>query len=511
MVHLFRRQRMRQRERKAAIPQLLIGLFFLIYILRVYAICQESIKFDDHFLDKAMRVNFYQVGNAKEEKIIIHSIYQEDLWPGSKTNLTNPFNYGRYFIKVYEVATNRLTYAQGFDSLFGEYKTTAPALDGVSKVFQRAIRIPWPKHKINLVLERRDKNNLLHPLAVETIDPDDYHHRKEKNQAGDFIFAEKTSGPPSEKVDLVFLAEGYMEEEREKFMADVKKFSGYLLEIEPYKRNQEKFNISGVFRASAESGMDEPRQRTYKNTTLKASFNAFDLDRYMLTEEGFLVRELAGQVPYDAIIILVNSRRYGGGGIYNDFCITTVDNQASKNVFLHEFGHSFAGLADEYYASEVAYNEFYPPGVEPLEPNITALLDPESLKWKDLLSPGIKIPTEYGKEEIDRLQAERRANLQEMNKALEEAKKKNMKEADIKKLQAKFQERDKNLQEKIRAIREKYKDLEDKVGVFEGAGYASKGLYRPMIYCLMISSPKMEFCRVCQRAIQQMVDYYCGR
>lgn len=476
--------------------------------LSVSAYSGEAIKFEEHFLDKAMRINFYMVGEAREEQIIIHSIYKEELWPNSKTNLTNPFNYGRYFIRVYEVASNKLIYATGFDCQFGEYRTTTPALNGVKKVFQRAVRIPWPKRKVNIVFEARDKKNLLQPLTGLTVDPDDYHHFRESSRTGDYVFEVQKSGPPAERVDIVFLAEGYKAEEKEKFVNDVKRFSGYLLNTEPYRSNREKFNVNGVFRASAESGPDEPRQNVYKNTVLKASFNALDLDRYLLSEEGFLIREMAAQVPYDTIAILVNSPRYGGGGIYNDYCITTVDNRASQAVFLHEFGHSFAGLADEYYTSEVAYNEFYPPGVEPLEPNITALLDPENLKWKDLLSPGISIPTEYGKQEIERLQAERRAVFQEMNRAVEEAEKKNLKESRIKKIQAKYQERAKAIQAKIRAVRDKYKELEDKVGAFEGAGYASRGLYRPMMYCLMISSSKMQFCRVCQRAIQQMIDYY---
>lgn len=469
---------------------------------------EEPVRFEDHFLDRAMRINLYLVGDSREEQVVVHSIYQEPVWPESRRNLTSPFNYGHYFVKVYEVASNRLIYASGFDCQFGEYKTTTPALNGLKKVFQRAVRIPWPKHKINLAIEVRDRKNLLRPLTVETIDPEDYHHFREERSAGDYTFEVRKSGPPSERVDLVFLAEGYTAEEKDKFENDVRRFSGYLFDVEPYKSNQDKFNIYGVFRPSAESGPDEPRQKVYRNTVLKASFNAFDLDRYLLTEEGFLMREMAAQVPYEAIVILVNSKRYGGGGIYNDYCLTTVDHQASKSVFLHEFGHSFAGLADEYYTSDVAYNEFYPAGVEPLEPNITALLDPQNLKWRDLLSPGISLPTEYGKEEIEKLQAERRANFQEMNRALEEARKKSLKESEIKKIQARFQQQDKAIQAKIQQVREKYRNLEDKVGAFEGAGYSSKGLYRPMMYCLMISSPKMEFCRVCQRAIQQMIDYY---
>lgn len=495
-------------KRHSNAGKLTIIIFFLIMSSLLRLAAQEPVSFEEHFIDRAMRINLYMVGDAGEEKIIFHSLYQESLWPESKASLTNPFNYGRYFIKVYEVSSNKLIYAKGFDCMFGEYRTTTPALNGVKKVFQRAVRIPWPKRKVNVVIEARDRQNILHPLAMETIDPEDYHLIKETHQSGDFVVEIKKSGPPAQKVDVVFLAEGYRAEEKEKFLDDVKRFSDYLFEVEPYKSNQENFNIYGVYRPSAESGTDEPRQKAYKNTVLKSSFNAFDLDRYLLTEEGFLLREMAAAAPYDTIVILVNSKRYGGGGIYNDYCITTVDNQASKSVFLHEFGHSFAGLADEYYTSEVAYNEFYPKGVEPLEPNITALLDPDDLKWKDLLSPGIKIPTEYGKEEIEKLQTERRNNFQEINRALEEARKKNLKETEIKKIQEKFLARDRIIMDKIKAIRDKYKDLEDKVGAFEGAGYSAKGLYRPMIYCLMISSPKMEFCRVCQRAIQQMIDYY---
>ncbi|MDD8019957.1 MAG: M64 family metallopeptidase [Acidobacteriota bacterium] len=490
-------------------------ILFILIVLPALTIAQhlpaqarEEIKFDDFFIDKAMRINLYMTGNAKEEEFIIQNIYQEDCWPESKANLTNPFNYGHYFIKVYEAASNLLIYAKGFDCQLGEYKTTTPALNGVKKVFQRAVRIPWPKRPVKVVFEARDRQNLLHLLAAETIDPGDYHLLKETAKGGDYTFEVIKTGPPPERVDLAFLAEGYTAEDKDKFVTDVKKFSSFLFEKEPYKSNQDRFNVYGVFRPSAERGMDEPRQKAYKNTALKASFNAFDLDRYMLTEEGFALREMAAGVPYDTIVVLVNSSRYGGGGIYNDYCITTVDNKASLSVFIHEFGHSFAGLADEYYTSDVAYNEFYPARVEPLEPNITALLDLEHIKWQDLLSPGIKIPTDYGKEEIEKLQAEMKTSFQEMQKAVEEARKKNLKEAEIKKLQAKFQEKSKLLQAKIQAIREKYKDLEDKVGAFEGAGYASKDLYRPQMYCVMISSPKIEFCRVCQRAIQQMIDYY---
>lgn len=483
---------------------------FMISILLTSCIIfgQSQVQFDDFFIDKALRIDFYHIGDAKEEIITIDHLYQEGIWPETKKNLIDPFNYGRYAGKVYDIASNRLIYSKGFDCMFGEYKTTAPALNGVKKTFNRSLRIPYPKHPVLLVIESRDKQNLLHPLYKERIDPSDYHIIKETTQSKDYIYEALKNGEPQNKVDLVFLAEGYIGEDREKFQSDVDRFAGYLFQTEPYKSAKEKFNVYGIFRPSEERSMDEPRQGSYKKTSLNASFNAFDLDRYMLTEEGKRLREIAAQVPYDTIIILVNSKRYGGGGIYNDYCITTVDNTASKRVFLHEFGHSFAGLADEYYTSEVAYSDFYPRGVEPLEPNITALLNPEQVKWRDLLSPDLPIPTDWGKEKIESLQAERQKTRQAMAKEVESAKQKGLSEREIKKIEGKYQDLDKAINKRLEEVRKQYGYLEGKVGVFEGAGYAAKGLYRPMVYCLMISSPRDEFCLVCQKAIAYMIDYY---
>jgi hypothetical protein len=469
---------------------------------------QTQVAFDDFFLDKALRFDLYQVGDAKDEIVTLDQVYQEDIWPESKTHLIDPFEHGRYAVKVYDVASNRLVYSRGFDTMYAEYKTTTPALNGVKRVFERSVRVPCPKRPTLFVIEARDKHHLLHPLFSQIIDPADYHIIRETTAAGDVVYEVQKSGDPHDKVDLVFLAEGYKAEDQEKFKSDLDRFSDYLFTVEPYRSLRDRFNIYGVSRSSPERAMDEPRQRAYKKTLLNASFNAFDLDRYMLVEENHRMHEIAAEVPSDAIVVLVNSQRYGGGSICFDYCVSTVDNPRSLQVFIHELGHSFAGLADEYYASDVAYNEFYPNGVEPLEPNITALLDPANIKWKDLLSPGIAVPTEYGKEEIEALQGERRNNRQEQARAIARAKKEGASEARVKKIEAKYRETDRALTKKIEDVRKRYASLEDKVGAFEGAGYASKGLYRPMMYCLMIFSPKGEFCRVCQRAISQMIDYH---
>jgi hypothetical protein len=483
-------------------------IVFLMTVTALAARAQAQVAFDEFFLDKALRFDLYQVGDAKDEAVTLDQIYQEAIWPESRTHLIDPFVYGHYAVKLYDVASNRLIYTRGFDSTFAEYRTTTPALNGVKRVFERSIRVPHPKRPFLFVIEGRDKSHILHPLFNQSVDPSDYHVIRETTAAGDFVYEAQRTGHPHEKVDLVFLAEGYAAEDRDKFKADVDRMSAYLFTVEPYKSAKDKFNIRGVFRPSPERAMDEPRQRVYRKTNLNAAFNAFDLDRYMLIEEDHRMHEIAAQVPYDAIVVLVNSKRYGGGSIAFDYCVSTVDNPVSPQVLIHELGHSFAGLADEYYMSNVSYNDFYPKGVEPLEPNITALLDPANVKWKDLLSPGIGVPTEYGKEQREALVAERRKNREDRVRAVEEAKKKGESAARVRTLEARFEAADKLIAGRIDVVNTQYAGLEDKVGVFEGAGYAAKGLFRPQMYCNMISSPKGEFCRVCQRAISWMIDYF---
>ena len=479
----------------------LIGLWAGLFAQAVPA-------YDDYFTDKAFRVDLYQVGDAKDEFVTVDKILEEPIWPETRTRLVDDFGYGRYVLKIYDIASNRLVYSRGFDSMLAEYKTTTPAIEGTKRVFQRSVRFPEPKRPVLFVVEVRDKKNLLRPLFSRTIDPSDYHILRETAKAGDWIYEAAVAGDPRRTLDLAFIAEGYTADERDKFKADVDRMTATLFATEPYKSARSRISVRGVFRPSAERAMDEPRQKVYKKTVLDASFNAFDLDRYMLIEADHRLHEIAAQVPYDAILVLVDSKRYGGGSIAFDYCVSTVDNPISPTVLVHELGHSFGGLADEYYASEVSYNDFYPKGVEPYEPNITALLDPTNVKWKALLSPGIAVPTEYGKDKIEALQAEQRKTREALRDEVARAKDKGLPPEDIKALQDKAAAAGKDIAAKIEAVRKQYKDLENKVGVFEGAGYAARGLYRPQIDCLMITNTKIEFCAVCRKAIGDMIEYF---
>jgi len=248
-----------------------------------------------------------------------------------------------------------------------------------------------------------------------------------------------------------------------------------------------------VFKPSAESGCDEPGYGQFKQTALGCSFDSLGSDRYLLTDDNRRLRDLASNVPYDALMIMVNHNRYGGGGIYNLYCTFTTDNQWYEYLMLHEFGHSFTGLADEYYTSQVAYNEFYPRGIEPVEPNITALLNPKDVKWKKLLTPGTAVPTPWEKEEFDRFDLAYQKVRQELNERIARMKREGAPKDEVTKLEAESEklslEQGKKVEEFL--ARSKYAG---KVGVFEGAGYASTGLYRPAVDCIMFTKGAKPYC-----------------
>lgn len=483
----------------------ILVLYFLLSIL----ICHAQIRdrFDRYFMDKTMRIDYYHIGDAKEEGGTIDQVYEQGSWAGSLKNLIDTFDNGRYSIKVYDLSSDRLIFSKGFNSYFGEYKTTDSAMKGVKRTFHETALIPYPKNKIRFVLEVRDRKNTLIPFFSQAIDPESIDIRREPLVKDVKVFEIVKNGHPHKKVDVAIIAEGYTSEEEVKLGKDFKRFADIFFSQEPYRSHRERFNIFGVFKPSAQSGCDEPRHGIYKNTALGASFNSLGSERYLLTEDNKALRDVGAHVPYDALFIMVNHKRYGGGGIYNLFCVFTTDNQWHRYLFLHEFGHSFAGLGDEYYTSSVAYNEFYPRGVEPTEPNITALLDPQNLKWKQFITPGITIPTPWEKEAFDRMDMDYQEIRQEINQKIADLKRKGAPPDQIDKIERKSERLSREHADKIDAYLEQSK-YKDKVGAFEGAGYSAQGLYRPMLDCLMFTKGDKPYCKVCEQAIIQVIKYY---
>ncbi len=470
-------------------------------------IAQEPLNFDDYFVDKTMRLDYFHIGDAKEEWITVDQVYEQGAWAGSQRNLIDKFDKGRYYAKIYDSSSGKLIFSKGFDSYYGEYKTTNQALKGIKRAYHETILIPYPKKNIRFTLEVKDRENILQSLFSQEIDPASVSIIKENLDKNVKVFEILKSGNSHEKVDIAFIAEGYTAEEEEKVEADLKRFTEVFFNQEPYRTFKDRFNIYGVFKASEESGCDEPRAGIFKNTALNSTFNSLGSERYLLTEDNKSLRHIAAHVPYDTLFIMINHKRYGGGGIYNLYCTFTVDNQWFEYLFLHEFGHSFAGLADEYYTSSVAYNEFYPRGVEPAEPNITALLDPKNIKWKDLLTPRIEIPTPWEKEDFDKMDMAYQKIRREINDKIARMKREKAPQAEVEKIEQESERLSREHAIKVDDYLSKSR-FKDKVGAFEGAGYSAEGLYRPMLDCLMFTKGKKPFCKVCEQAVVRVIKYY---
>lgn len=483
-------------------------IFTILMILCTSIIFGQDIQFDKYFEDHTMRIDYHHTGHINMEVISIDKISKYGIWAGSRKNLIDKFNNGRYYVKVFDLKSDKLLYSKGFDSYFGEYKTSADGAEEIVKVFHEVALIPFPKNKIKFAIERRNKNKVLEPFYETEIDPADVMIIKDKIIDKSVKVVESLkSGDPHGKVDVVILGEGYTEDEYQKFENDIYEFTEIMFSQEPYKSKKNMFNIYGVLKPSEESGVDEPRGDLFKNTSLNCTFNSMGSERYLLTEDVETVYDIAAHVPFDAIYIMCNHSRYGGGGIYNFYCTFTADNQWKEYLFLHEFGHSFVGLADEYYSSAVAYNDFYPRGIEPTEPNITALLDPENVKWKDMITEGIEIPSKWNKEEYDKVDMKWQKKRSELNNKTAELKRTRASEEKIREAELFYDKKDREHSEWADAFLKKCEHWNE-VGVFEGAGYSSEGLYRPMLDCIMFSKGQKPFCKVCEVAIIDVINHY---
>jgi hypothetical protein len=476
-------------------------------LLFAYFISLSASQFDQWFKDVTMRIDYFHMGDNTEETITLDKIYQEGIWAGNHTHLIDADKNGNFAIKVYDSESSQLIYSKRFNSYFGEYQTTAKAGLGIKRTYSESAIIPWPKKEIRFSITRKNKSlSQERVIFSANINPNDINIINEKPHKKIKIFPIVKSGPPAKCVDLIVIGEGYTAEEENKFMRDLTHFADVFFKQAPYDQFKDKFNFTGLFLPSQESGCDEPTHRSFKNTALNSTFNALGSPRYLLTEDNKSLRDIAAAVPYDALLIMINHKRYGGGGIYNFYLTFTADNDWRDYVFIHEFGHSFAGLADEYYTSSTAYEDFYPNDVEPDEPNITRLMDPKNIKWKAQCDK-TPLPTPWNKREYDRLNEEYQKIRQALNLKIARLKKTKASQKKIKAVETEALQKGKYYANKLDMLI-RNEPYFGKTGAFEGGGYVSEGIYRPMLDCIMFSKGAKSFCSVCENAIIQKIKTY---
>ncbi len=380
--------------------------------------------------DRTLRLNYIFSGDSRSASISLsEAICMEDGWWGRGVNLDGVPLRGNGLITMTDELGGKVLYRNSFSTLFQEWQNSEEATRSV-KSFENVFLLPMPSAKVNVEVKLFDSHDRVTASLTHMVDPSDILIRRIARTPTEHRYLHR-SGDSHGKIDIAIVAEGYTKKEMKTFYKDAEAAMRSIWSHEPFSSMKDRFNIVAVAAPSRDSGVSVPREGDWKDTALGSHFDTFYSDRYLTTLNLFTLHDVLSGIPYEHIIILANTSTYGGGGIYNSYVLTAAHHQYTSPVVVHEFGHSFAGLADEYYYDD-QYEQFYNSEVEPWEPNITTLVD-GGAKWKDMV----------GKVEG--------------------------------------------------------------VGYFEGAGYMTKGAWRPTEDCRMKTNTFPTFCPVCERAVRDII------
>lgn len=416
--------------------------------------CSSAVAqtYDDYFENKTLRVDYLFAGDASRQEVFLDELSVLPQWAGRRHNLDKLPVDGNGEITMTDKATGKVIYRTSFSSLFQEWIGEAEAKE-VRRGFENTFLLPYPKHEAVVTISLKNARRQVSASLTHTVRPDDILiHQRGSQPATPYSYLLK-NGSSEECIDVAIMAEGYTQEEMELFMKDAQTACDALFSHEPFRKLKKRFNVIAVQTVSEDSGVSVPRKDEWKHTAVSSHFDTFYSDRYLTTRSVKAIHNHLAGIPYEHIIILANTDTYGGGGIYNSYTLTTAHHPMFKPVVVHEFGHSFGGLADEY-AYDEAPSPLYPYDIEPWEQNITTLVDFGS-KWKDMLPAGTPEKAQPAEKDADKIYS--------------------------------------------------------KVGIYEGAGYSLKGIYRPATECRMKINEAPRFCPVCERALERMILFYTDK
>ena len=419
--------------------------------------------FEEHFTDSTLRLDYVFCGDAFHQAIYLQGMVKTGIWAGRKHHLSVAPLRGNGQIRVKDPATGAPLYVNSFSTLFQEWQGYEEALT-TQKAFENCIQVPFPKDTVDIEVLLSDTHGRVTSRMEHRVAPEDILIRRMQDNG----LRRQTvweGGPVDKAIDIAILSEGYTAAQEDKFFADAARARDALLGHEPFTSRAGDFTFRAVFAPSQAEGPSIPHLGRWNNTRVGSHFDTFYSERYLTTSAMQEVYDALGTVPFEHIIVLVNTPVYGGGGIYNSITIMGSDHPTFRQVLVHEFGHAFGGLGDEYFYGEQTETP-YPADTEPWEPNLTTLKDFAS-KWQDMLPEGTPVPTP-----VDSLEQQ-----------------------DVRKIWQQLSPEQKNL-------------LNRRIGVYEGAGYQAHGVYRPVQECRMKINECEEFCPVCTRALERMMDYY---
>jgi hypothetical protein len=441
----------------------------------------------------SLRLDYFHTGGPGVDVFAVDRVVLEPLpWPGHAARALDAGDVGEYRYEVRDEG-GRVVYARGFNSIYGEWITT-PEAAATYRTFHESLRFPVPAGRVEVAVQRRNADQEFATVWRTNVDPDDPYVERAPPRRFDLVQVEH-HGEPEGKVDVLLLGDGYTDAEcAGKFAADARRMADALFRHEPFASRRADFNVWGLCPPSPESGIARPSAGTHRRTPVGSAYDAFGSERYVLTFDNRALRDIVSWAPYEFIAILVNAETYGGGGIFGAFATVAVNSDWADYLFVHEFGHHFAALADEYYTSPVAY-EAATHITEPWEPNVTALLDGQPLKWRDLVADGTPVPTPWPKEAFEARQRDFQAKRRQIR-----ADRRPERE-----MSALFREEQAYTTQLLGSSPHR-----ERVGAFQGARYDAQAFYRSELDCVMFTRDEVPFCQVCQRALDRVIDLYAG-
>ena len=419
----------------------------ILFLLCLIAVASTRAQvFADHFADKTLRVDYIFNGNASGQAICLDGLSALPTWAGRKHHLAELPLQGNGQIVMRNAASGKTIYTTSFSSLFQEWLETDEARN-VPKGFENTFLLPYPLQPVEIEITLLDPRRNVRASMKHIVHPNDVLIEQKGNS---HITPHKYllhNDSPEKCIDVAILAEGYTLQEIQTFYEDADIACKSIFDHEPFKSMKKRFNVVAVASPSTDSGVSVPRLNEWKHTAFGSHFSTFYSDRYLTTSRVKAIHDALAGIPYEHIIILANTEEYGGGGIYNSYTLTTAHHPMFRPVVVHEFGHSFGGLADEYFYDNDVMTDTYPLDIEPWEQNISTQVD-FAAKWKDMLSENTPVPTPA-------------------------------------------------------EVSENYP-----TGVYEGGGYSAKGIFRPAENCRMRTNEYPAFCPVCQRALRRIIEFY---
>jgi hypothetical protein len=439
-----------------------------------------------------LRVDIQHSGDASTESYALDRVLVEPLpWAGNPAHPIDDTNRGMNRFDVVDAASGKVLYSRGYSTIFGEWRSTDEAAS-LKRSFQESLRFPMPSAPVDVKVYGRDAQNAFVAQWSVRIDPSALDIERVSWPAPAQPIKIHYSGDSSKKVDLLILGDGYTQAELPKFEAQARRMAEHLFTVSPFKERAADFNVWALTVPVPESGVSRPSTGVHHASATGLRYDIFGSERYALTLDNRKFRDLASYAPYEFVEIVFNGQTYGGGGIFGQFSTAAADNDWIDYLFVHEFGHHFAGLADEYYTSPTSYAAVSGEKVEPWEPNVTALHDPKHVKWAARVQKGTPVPTAWPKAQFEAMERDIQARRKQLR-----ADKRPESE-----MTALFREESRHEHELFDRS-----PVRRKVGAFEGANYDAQGYYRPQMTCMMFDRDS-DFCQVCQDAISQIIDLY---